>query len=90
MGTRPPRPHQRRCNPLAIRPPRCPHGRPVVEVDPEAHDLDSRIAAFFGGHIHLDAELDGPLGLPVVLTAAAKDDTPPRFVGVSEQGALDW
>ena len=61
-----------------------------IEADLEAHDLGSRIAAFFGGHIHMDAELEGPLGLPVILTAATKDGTPPRFVGISDEGVVDW
>ena len=61
-----------------------------IEAALEANDLGSRIAGFFAGHIHLEAELEGPLGLPAILTAAAKDGTPPRLVQVSEQGGLDW
>jgi len=61
-----------------------------IEADLESHGLGTRISAFFAGHIHIDAELEGPLGLPVILTAAAKDGTPPRLVQVSEEGVLDW
>ena len=52
--------------------------------------LDQRIAAFFGGHLHIDSEQQGPAGIPAVLTAATKEGTPPRVVHVSAQGELDW
>ncbi len=61
-----------------------------IEADLEAHGLDSRIAAFFGGHLHVQTELEGPLGLPVVLTGATKEGAEPRVIRVSEQGELDW
>jgi len=56
----------------------------------DTHSLEDRIAAFFGGHLHLDSEQSGPTGIPVVLTAATKDGHGPRVVQVSELGELGW
>jgi len=62
----------------------------TIEADLQAHGVEDRIAAFFGGHLHLDSEQSGPTGIPVVLTAATKDGHGPRVVQVSELGKLDW
>ena len=56
----------------------------------EGEGLAARTRGFFAGHIHIDTELEGPAGVPVVLTAATKDGTPPRVVSVDEDGSLDW
>ncbi len=62
----------------------------TIEADLGQHGLEDRVMAFFGGHQHVDAELEGPTGIPVVLTAATKDGRDPRVVRVSKQGELDW
>ncbi len=61
-----------------------------MEQDLTQAGLDERIQAFFGGHLHFEAESDGPAGIPVVLSAATKDSRRPRIVRVDEEGALDW
>jgi hypothetical protein len=62
----------------------------TVEGFVEEHGLSERIGAFFAGHIHIDALLEGPAGIPVVLTAAAKDQRAPRLVHVGADGEVSW
>ena len=62
----------------------------TMEADLQAHGLEDRIGAFFGGHLHMELQLEGPMGLPVVLADATKDGAGPRVVVVSEAGELDW
>jgi 3',5'-cyclic AMP phosphodiesterase CpdA len=55
-----------------------------------ANGLENRIRAFFAGHIHIEAEVKGPLGIPVVVLPATKDTATPRIVSVTTEGMLDW
>jgi 3',5'-cyclic AMP phosphodiesterase CpdA len=61
-----------------------------IEADLSARGLEQRIAAFFGGHLHVEIEQEGPLGIPVVLTDATKDGAGPRIVQVAADGSLSW
>ncbi len=61
-----------------------------MEEDLLEAGLDQRVQAFFGGHLHLATEAEGPAGIPVVLSAATKDGGGPRIVQVDASGALDW
>lgn len=61
-----------------------------IEGDILEHGLDQRIAAFFGGHLHLELEQEGPAGLPVLLTDATKDGARPKVVTISEEGVVAW
>jgi 3',5'-cyclic AMP phosphodiesterase CpdA len=62
----------------------------TIEDFLDQHALGPRIGAFFGGHIHLDTVLEGPAGVPVVLSAATKDGREPMVVSVSAQGEVSW
>lgn len=62
----------------------------AVEAFLDEHDLGSRVGAFFAGHIHLDSVLEGPAGVPVVLSAATKDGRSPLVVTVTAQGEVAW
>ncbi|MFH1464690.1 MAG: metallophosphoesterase [Pseudomonadota bacterium] len=62
----------------------------AMEEFVEEHGLTEQIGAFFGGHIHIDALLEGPAGIPEVLTAATKDQRAPRLVHVGADGEVAW